>query len=180
MREPAPSKGAPPWRVARRAALLQALVALLLPLLAASQPAAPQQQPQALSGDQQAAVAAQCPFSVRYEVSLSQGQSASPNVPIFVASMALQNNENVSWVDCAAIGRAPLPAWPLVPARLPPGCGASDAVCSCPWLQYTIEDWRLGWRFPYGSVIRSQQVGGGLQAGRVGCAAANPAAQQSA
>jgi hypothetical protein len=72
------------------------LAALLLPLLAAAQPAATPQQQAPLPDDQQAAAAAQCPFSVRYEVSLSQGQSASPNVPIFVASMALQNNENVS------------------------------------------------------------------------------------
>ena len=26
-------------------------------------------------------------------------------------------------------------------------------------VQYTIDEWRLGWQFPYGSVIKYQQVG---------------------
>ena len=29
----------------------------------------------------------------------------------------------------------------------------------------TVEEWRMGWQFPFGSVIRSAQVG---QAGRMG------------
>jgi hypothetical protein len=42
----------------------------------------------------------------------------------------------------------------MIPCRLFHAC-----------VQYSIEDWRLGWRFPYASGIKSQQVSPGLQAG---------------
>ncbi|EFN52665.1 hypothetical protein CHLNCDRAFT_138610 [Chlorella variabilis] len=111
MRHPAASEAA-----ACSAALTLALPLLLFLLLCASQLAAAQQQ-QAQQVQPQQDVAAQCPLAVRYEVSLGQGQSATPQVPIFLASLGLQNNAN-----------------------------------------YSIEDWRLGWSFPFGSVIKAQQA----------------------
>ncbi|KAI3430798.1 hypothetical protein D9Q98_009210 [Chlorella vulgaris] len=82
-----------------RCVLPHLLLALLL-CAAACRPACAQQQ----AAEQQADVAAaQCAFSVRYEVSLGQGQTTTPSVPIFVASLGLQNNQNVSAGDNYAL-----------------------------------------------------------------------------
>lgn len=70
-----------------------ATVVLLLALAAhAARPVAAQPPSQ----QQLDELSAQCPVSVRYEMSLGQGQAAAPQVPIFVASVTLQNNANVS------------------------------------------------------------------------------------
>lgn len=124
MRHPAASEAA-----ACSAALTLALPLLLFLLLCASQLAAAQQQ-QAQQVQPQQDVAAQCPLAVRYEVSLGQGQSATPQVPIFLASLGLQNNANVSACGCGSLFWACLPQqWCLRAAgACPPPCQAGGVV----------------------------------------------------
>lgn len=99
----------------------QLLAVLLLLACAAGPPGAAAQ---ALTDGQMAVVEQQCPVSLRYAVSLGQppdNGTSTPQVPIFVAVLTLQNNANVSvWAASAgwawwqggrgALGRARRPS----------------------------------------------------------------------
>jgi hypothetical protein len=116
-------------RQAASRALPQALFLNLLFLGCASNQACAQH-PVARRQQQQAQPdGGQCPLFVRYEVSLGQGVSASPQLPIFVASMSLQNNENVSGTFVLQKLEVALRVAARVPARLP----ASSSMLAC-WL----------------------------------------------
>lgn len=166
----------PPHRRPPRPPLALALLACAL-IVSAHWPAAAAQP---LSEGQLAQVAEQCPVSVRYAVSLGDprgGVGAAPSVPIFVAVVTLQNNANVSWMlvrmpvgpacsegaDSSAVRRAagrPAAARSSPPASASPHTFANPHTF-CPFvLQYTIEEWRLGWRFPFESIIQQQQARG--------------------
>ena len=154
-------------KAAGAAAAAAAFLLLVLAAHAASPAAAQPPSQQQLDG-----LSAQCPVSVRYEMSLGQGQAAAPQVPIFVASLTLQNNENVrppvpllmlpqlsavvglhDWrLNCCSSGRPCLQT-----LRAPDTHPPTPPPAAC--LQFTIDEWRLGWQFPYGSVIKYQQVG---------------------
>ena len=91
----AAATAAPARPALARLALLPAAL-LLLALLAGAPGAAAQQ----LADGQVQQVQQQCPVSLRYAVTLGQppaNGSSTPQVPIFVAVLTLQNNENVSW-----------------------------------------------------------------------------------
>lgn len=71
------------------------LATLLLLACAAGPPGGAAQQ---LTDGQLAVVEQQCPVSVRYAITLGEpeGNGTSAQVPIFVATMTLENNANVS------------------------------------------------------------------------------------
>jgi hypothetical protein len=114
------------WRRQGSKAAGAAAAVLLLMLAAhAANPAAAQPPSQ----QQLDELSAQCPVSVRYEMSLGQGQAAAPQVPIFVASVTLQNSENVR-------PSAPPPLQPLVTVVC--DCVSCMHVCTALelWLQW--------------------------------------------
>lgn len=87
--------GAASEAAAALARLARLLAALLLLACAAGPPGGAAQQ---LTDGQLAVVEQQCPVSVRYAITLGEpeGNGTSAQVPIFVATMTLENNANVS------------------------------------------------------------------------------------
>jgi hypothetical protein len=96
--------------------------------------------------------AAGCPVAVQYTVNLGQGQDFAA-VPIFVATMAVLNNDknNVRLQGRRAWGMHRRQLLPLAPRR------AEKCSLHALRAQVTVDTWRMRWRFPYTSVIRSKQ-----------------------
>jgi hypothetical protein len=118
--------------------LLQVLAILAFTTnLTSSQNAAPAPlllapSPEPSSPSSTGVAAAQCPVSVQYNVNLGQGQDTAL-VPIFVATITITNNQ-----------------------QTPVGEGAPNKTLSIS-NSTTIESWRMGWKFPFNSTIKTPQ-----------------------